>query len=119
MKLEEIAKGLVRYCKKGKFEKAVEAYYSAEIVSVEPAGDPKEVKGLEAIKAKGEWWVSNHKVHKMTVEGPFLGKGQFVVRFICDVTFKPEKKRFTMDELGIYTVKGGKIVREQFFYHAG
>jgi len=26
-------------------------------------------------------------------------------------------KRFTMDEAGLYTVKDGKIVHEEFFYH--
>jgi hypothetical protein len=118
MKLEDIASGLVKFCKKGKFDRAVDAYYADDVVSVEPAGEQKEMRGIAAIKAKGAWWAENHEVHKLTVAGPFLGKGQFVVRFTVEVTFKPEKKRFVMDELAIYTVRRGKIAHEQFFYHA-
>jgi hypothetical protein len=119
MKIDKIAGGLVKLCRKGRFDQAADAHYSEKIVSLEPAGDDRETKGLGAVKARGQWWVDNHTIHKMTVEGPFIGKSQFVVRFLCDVTFKPEKRRFTMDELAIYTVKAGKIVRAQFFYHAG
>jgi ketosteroid isomerase-like protein len=28
-------------------------------------------------------------------------------------------KRFTMEETALYTVKGGKIVQEEFFYSMG
>ena len=119
MNIEKIAQGLVQLCKKGRFAEAADRYYAAGIVSVEPTGEPRETKGLAAVKAKGDWWVSNHRVHKMTVAGPFVGKKHFVVRFTADVTFKPTKKRFVIDELGIYTVNRGRIVHEQFFYHAG
>lgn len=119
MKIEKIAQGLVKLCQKGRFDEAVDAYYSKNIVSVEPMGDDPVAKGVAAVKAKGEWWVSNHRVHKMTVVGPFVCGKQFGVRFTADVTFKPTKKRSVIDELGIYTVRGGKVVHEQFFFHAG
>ena len=119
MKIEKIAQGLVKLCQKGRFSEAREAYYSNKIVSVEPAGDDRIAKGLPAVNAKGEWWAENHTVHKLTVEGPFVGRKQFVVRFVCDVTFKPAKKRLLLDELAIYTVGRGKVVHEQFFYHVG
>jgi hypothetical protein len=119
MTLEKIAHGLVKLCKKGRFDQAVCDYYADDAVSIEPAGDQKITKGIAGIKGKGEWWVTNHKVSKMTVAGPFLGKDQFVVRFTVAGIFKPTKKRFAMDELAIYTVRRGKVVQEQFFYHAG
>jgi len=28
-------------------------------------------------------------------------------------------KRFKMEEAGLYTVKDGKVVHEEFFYHMG
>jgi hypothetical protein len=119
MKLEEIAQGLVKLCKKGRYSEAIEKYYADDIVSVEPAGEGKIVKGLAAVKAKTEHWMRDNKVHKSSTEGPFVGKGQFVVRFTVDLTFKPTGKRLALDELGIYTVRRSKIVHEQFFYHAG
>jgi hypothetical protein len=119
MKIEQIAQGLVKFCRKANFNAAIDAYYSDKIVSVEPAGDDRVTRGLAAVKSRGDWWVANHTVHKMTVEGPFVGKTQFVVRFICDITPKATKKRFVVDELGIYTVSRGKIVHVQYFYHVG
>jgi hypothetical protein len=34
-----------------------------------------------------------------------------------DVTFKPQAKRFKMEEVAIYKVAGDKITYEQFFYN--
>ena len=39
-----------------------------------------------------------------------------LVRFKYDVTNKPSGRRMIMDELALYQVKDGKIVREEFFY---
>lgn len=39
-----------------------------------------------------------------------------MVRFTFDVTIKANGHRMTMDEMGLYTVADGKIVREEFFY---
>ena len=93
--------------------------YSPDIVSVEPSAPPgqsREAKGIAAVKAKGEWWVANHDVHSSKVEGPLVAGSNFAVTFKLDVTFKPEKRRFQMEEIGIYKVADGKIVYEEFFY---
>ncbi|HEY7211070.1 MAG TPA: nuclear transport factor 2 family protein, partial [Bryobacteraceae bacterium] len=94
--------------------------YSSDIVSVEagaPPGQSRETKGLDGAKKKGEWWVTNHEVHSAKVEGPLVAGDHFAVTYKLDVTFKPENKRFTMEEIGIYKVKNGKIVYEEFFYN--
>jgi hypothetical protein len=41
------------------------------------------------------------------------------VQYDIDVTDKESKKRIQMSEVGIYTVKDGKIVREEFLPSAG
>jgi hypothetical protein len=41
---------------------------------------------------------------------------RFAVYYNYDVTFKPTGKRNNMEEMALYTVKDGKVVREQFFY---
>jgi hypothetical protein len=119
MTTQEVADKLVHFCSAGKFEEAVEALYSPDIVSVEPSAPPgqsRESKGLEAVKAKGQWWVSNHEVHSVTVEGPLVAGVHFAVTFKMDVTFKPQSKRFHMEEIGVYKVVDGKVVYEEFFY---
>lgn len=67
--------------------------------------------------AKGEWWVANHEVHSATVEGPLVAGAHFAVTFKPDVMFKPQAKRFTMEEVAVYKVADGKIVYEEFFYN--
>ena len=72
---------------------------------------------IDAIIAKNQWWGENNEVHSAEVDGPFVGNDdKFAVYYNYDVTFKPSGKRNNMEEMALYTVKDGKIVREQFFY---
>ena len=41
---------------------------------------------------------------------------QFALRFKFDITPKATGERATMDEVGLYTVKDGKITEERFYY---
>jgi len=41
---------------------------------------------------------------------------QFMVRFSMDVTPKGGA-RMSMDEMGLYTVKDGKVIEERFFFN--
>jgi hypothetical protein len=119
MTTQEIATTLVKLCSEGKFDQAAEKLYSSDIVSVEPIAPPgssRETQGAAAVKAKGEWWNANHEVHAVSVGGPLVAGSQFAVTFNIDATFKPEKRRFQMEEVGVYKVADGKIVREEFFY---
>ncbi|MEO7718506.1 MAG: nuclear transport factor 2 family protein [Capsulimonas sp.] len=115
MSVSEIAKGLVDLCKEGKFEDAMNQYYSDDIVSTEPMGDDPVSNGIEAVRKKGEWWVANFEVHSVVVTGPFVNGDQFIVGFELDATNRPSGKRETMKEAGLYTVSGDKIVDEKFF----
>jgi len=119
MTTEEVAATLVQLCSQGKFEEAAGKLYSPDIVSMEPGAPPgqsRESKGIAAVKAKGEWWVANHEVHSSKVEGPLVAGSHFAVSFKLDVTFRPQNRRFTMDEIAVYKVVEGKIVYEEFFY---
>ncbi len=118
----EIAKKLVALCQEGKNMEALETLFAKDVISVEAVAMPgmqQEAKGMAAVKAKGEWWIANHEVHSASVTGPWPHGDRFVVGFQYDVTNKPSGKRMKMDEVGLYTVRDGKIVREEFFYDAG
>lgn len=119
MNTMEIGKKYVALCNEGKHEEILTTLFSKDTVSVEaasPAGQERTVRGLDAIRAKGKWWTDNHNVHKAEHAGPYPNEDRFAVRFTYDVTNKPSGQRFTMDEVGLFTVKDGKIVREEFFY---
>ncbi len=117
MSVTEVASGLVAKVRAGDYAGAMGSYYHPEIVSVEAAGEPREVVGIDACRQKGEWWNQSFQIHGANVEGPYVGASQFVVRYTYDVTNKGSGQRSTMDELALYWVHGGQIVREQFFYH--
>ncbi|MGD0770455.1 MAG: nuclear transport factor 2 family protein [Tepidisphaeraceae bacterium] len=121
----EIGKKLVELCRQGKAAEAIDTLYDPKIVSIEAQGSPsmpQRMEGLTTIKGKAEWWEKNHQVHKAEAEGPWPHGDRFIVRFKYEVTAKAGPmagKRMTLDEAALYTVKGGKIVQEEFFYSMG
>jgi ketosteroid isomerase-like protein len=116
-----VARELVALCRAGRNMDAVNTLYSPDIVSIEPVGDenmPAETRGIDAIRQKHEWWYDNYEVHSGEVNGPFIGDDQFAVQHTFETTFKPTGQRTKMTEMALYTVRDGKIVREEFFYNA-
>jgi hypothetical protein len=118
----DIANKLVALCREGKDEEAQRLLYSEDAVSVEaggPPGEDRERKGLAAIRAKGEWWYANHEIHQITIAGPWPHGDRFILGFKIDVTQKATGQRIQMEEMGLYTIRNDKIVREEFFYQMG
>ncbi len=119
MTTQEVADQLVKLCSEGNFFEAIKTLYSTDIVSMEagaPPGGSRETKGLPGVMGKAEWWSNNHEIHGATVEGPLVAGSHFSVVFKMDVTFKPDGRRFQMEEVAVYKVSGGQIVYEEFFY---
>lgn len=117
MTTAELAKTFTALLREGKHEEAAERYNADDIVSYEAMEGPMAVcRGKAAVKGKGDWWTANHEVHKMEVAGPFVNGEQFAVHFDIDVTVKESGARQAMTEVGLCTVKGGKVVEERFFY---
>ena len=117
MNTEEVAKRLVELCRNSEWRKALDELYSNDIVSVEAhemENMPAEMRGIDQVRGKTDWWEKNMEVHSAKVSGPFVARDTFVVQFDIDVTDKGSNKRIQMSEAGIYTVKDGKVAREEF-----
>jgi hypothetical protein len=117
MNTEEVAQKLVDYCRKGEWMKAVDDLYAGDIVSVEARemeNMPAEMRGIDQVRGKTEWWEKNMEVHSAKVTGPFVARDTFVVGFDVDVTDKQSNKRMHLSEVGIYKVKDGKVAHEEF-----
>jgi ketosteroid isomerase-like protein len=94
---------------------AYQAFWADDIISLEPVeGETARSEGREALLAKHAWWSANAEVHAVTTEGPYIFGDQFALRFTMDVTIHGERSQ--MAEIGLYTVKDGKIAEERFFY---
>ena len=120
-----VGKKLVELVRKGAILEAVDTLYDKNIVSIEAVegpGMPRRMEGIDAIRGKNEWWVNNHEIHGSELDGPWPHGDRFIVRYKLDVTGKDGPmagKRMMMEEAGLYTVKDGKIVQEEFFYNMG
>ena len=112
MTTEEVAKKVVELVRKQAWYEALDALYDEDIMSVE-ATTP-ESRGKEAVRGKIDWWVNAMEVHSFKAGEPFVAHDRFVVQYDADVTEKESKQRRQISEVGVYTVKDGKIVREEF-----
>ena len=112
MTTEEVAKKVVELVRKQAWYEALDALYDKDIVSVEATAP--ESRGKEAVRGKIEWWVNAMEVHSFKASEPFVAHDRFVVQYDADVTEKESKQRRQISEVGVYTVKNGKIAREEF-----
>lgn len=117
----EIGAQVVALSNAGKGLEAIDRLYDEKIVSIEPQGTeemPARIEGIEAVRGKSEWWYGNHDVHEVVASGPYCGHrdDRFAVHYRLDVTFVPTGERRGMEEVGLYTVRDGKIVQEEFLY---
>jgi len=117
MSTEEVAKKVVELVRKQAWYEALDTLYDDDIVSVEAfsmGGGSPETRGKQGVRGKIDWWVNATDVHSFDAVGPFVARDRFVVQYDADVTDKNSKQRRKLSEVGVYTVKDGKIVHEEF-----
>ncbi len=113
MNTTEIARDFVKMLIE-EYPEGYQAYWSEDIVSIEPREGPAaRVQGRAALLEKHAWWAANSQSHSTTVDGTYVIGDQFTVRFTSDVTLNGERLQFT--EIGLYTLEDGKIIEEKFF----
>ncbi|MEM6517062.1 MAG: nuclear transport factor 2 family protein, partial [Bacteroidota bacterium] len=71
---------------------------------------------MEEVQKKGQWWEENFEVHSTETSEPIVADNWFAVRHTMDTTHKPSGQRSTTSEVGVYQVRDGKIIQEEFFY---
>jgi hypothetical protein len=121
MTLQEIADALISHCRNGTEAEALNTLYAEDAVSVEalaqPGGGPQVFEGLEALRGKHDYWNNAMEQVSIDVGGPYPHQpDKFALTFKGMAKVKETGEDFPMDEVAIYTVNDGKIVREEFFY---
>jgi hypothetical protein len=122
MNTQEVAEKVVELVRKQAWHEALDTLYDKDIVSIEASaseGESAEKRGIDQVRGKIDWWLNAMEVHSFTAKGPFVAHDRFVVQYDADVTEKNSKKRFQLSEVGVYTVKNGKILREEFLPFSG
>ncbi|XZF16206.1 SnoaL-like domain-containing protein [Chitinophagaceae bacterium MMS25-I14] len=121
MTTQEIANRYHELANQNKWDEILEELHDDHVICREPEhvasrGIPVVTQGKEAVKAKGaanrEMIVS---IHEQYCSKPVVAGNFFSVALKRDVTFK-NRPRVQLEEIGVFQVKDGKIILEQFFY---
>ena|ERR1051325_2029705 len=118
MSTKEVAARFSKLANEGKWMEIQQEMFADNAASIEPAHSQglQSVQGKAAIKKKGESFQQMvETVHGGYTTEPVVGGNHFSVGMGMDVTMKGVG-RTKMDEIAVYEVKDGKIVKEQFFY---
>ncbi len=121
MTTEEVANRYYELLKESKRMEIWDTMYSEDVVCIEPEhavamGVPTITKGMAAVRAKSKARSEMiEEIHGQYCSEPVVGGKFFSVAMGRDITFKG-RPRMKLDEIGVFEVKEGKIVCEQFFY---
>jgi hypothetical protein len=118
MTTQEVANRFHELAQTGQWDKIQEELFAENAASIEPphAQGMQSVEGIAAIKEKGKQFGEMvEEMHGGYTTPPVVGGRFFSVAMGMDVTYKGMGRQ-KMDEIALYEVKDGKIVREQFFY---
>ena len=114
MEIQQIAAEVVQLIREGKNKDAKDKFYATDIISVEGNGD--KVQGIEAVLQKSaDWMAQIGELHSASVSDPLVAADHFTIVMKMDITYV-NGYRGVLDEVGVYEVKDGKIVFEQFFF---
>lgn len=118
MEIQELAHKLVDYCRKGDYQVCYQELYSQDCESIEPEGAMMPyAKGLEAMAEKGKAWNEMvEEFHGGEVGDPIICGNHFSLAMTLEATFK-NVGRMKMEEICVYEVRDGQVVKEQFFYY--
>ncbi len=120
MTTTEVANRFMELSKEGKFDLIQDELYGADCESIEPAhamsAGLSNAKGIEAVKEKGKRFnESVEEMHGGYTGDPIIAGNHFAVAMGMDATMKGAG-RVAMDEIAVYEVRDGKIIKEQFFF---
>jgi hypothetical protein len=110
----EVGRQLVEMFNRGQLREVEQQLWGEGIVSVEGMG--MAWRGRKAVEEKNAEWNRSHRIHGGSAEGPYGGATGFAVKFVMDVEDLASGKRSRFEEVGVYKVRNGKIVEEEFMY---
>lgn len=113
---EQVGRSLVELFNAGKFAEVEAKWWSPKIESIEGFG--MAWSGRAAVDAKNSGWMEQNEIIGAAAEGPYVGATGFSVKFRMEIRERATGKQVRMEEIGVYTVEEGKIIREEFMYGA-
>lgn len=118
MTTQDVANRMSELFKENKWQQVQDELFADDAVSIEPENSPglKTAKGIDAIRQKGaDFNAMVEEVHGGWVSDLITGGNHITCAMGMDLTMKG-MGRIQMNEVCVYEVKDGKVVKEQFFY---
>ena len=113
--IQPIAERLVALLREHKFIEAYRELFGEETESIDPLYTiMPNARGLITLIEREKQFQAKATIHKVEVSEPLISGNYFSIRIYIDYTFE-DKGRKTLEELAVYHVRTGKIVRQQFF----
>lgn len=118
--IEDIARDFTALLRAGEFETAGDRYWAPDVTSIEPTALPGGIRatasGVDAARIKCRARFGGARIDEIGIDGPFVTGDQFVL-FLDMVLVDPASgARQPFAEIALYTVRGGQIAEERYFY---
>ena len=115
MTTSEVANRLYNLCNEGDFTTCYQELYSPQCQSIEADGTV--CNGLEEMAEKGKQWNAGiEEFHGSSIGQPVISGNYFSLPMSMQIKFKGAPAVTNFEEICVYQVKDGKVVKEQFFY---
>jgi hypothetical protein len=119
MTTQEVAKKYYDLIQLHQYREIQTEFYAADAVSIEPENDtnlPLVVTGIDELQRKEALFFSQvEAMHGDYMSEPVVSTFFFSMMTGMDVTMKG-KQRKKKEQICVFEVRNGKIVKEQFFY---
>jgi len=114
----EVAARFNELAKQEKWFEIQDELFSTDVKSIEPphAVYLENAEGKDRVRKKGENWVKRiREAHHRSTTDPIVSGNHFAVGRSVDITVE-DIGRVQFNQIMMYEVKEGQIVKEQFFY---
>lgn len=119
MTTQEVAKRYHELAQFGKNDQIINELYGEDLVSIEPENNsnvPLTTNGLIEYRKKEKMFFEQiEEFHGGFCSEPVVATFHFSCAMGMDVTYKGSGRK-TKKEIGVFEVRDGKIVKEQWFY---
>ena len=96
MTTREVADQLVKMCRDGKVEEAMQKLFTEDTISIEPTEGilPKETKGIKAIQKKAELFISMvEQFYGSAITDPVVAGDYFSVGWDTEIQMKGQERK--------------------------
>lgn len=118
--IDDVARDFTAMLRLGQFEAAGEKFWASDVLSAEPAAlsrdIPALVSGVEAARSKIRTRFAQSRIDDLGIDGPFVTGDQFALFLDMLITDPASGRAEPFTEIAIFTVRGGRIIEERFFY---